>query len=105
MGLTPLRVLAAPAPVRDTSVCAWLGAFFASQQAPRERKLIVPCPPEMVKHIIGRGGDTIRKLQESSHAHIFVNQVGQWAWVGVRTGVWACGWVCACNLSWALEYG
>ena len=35
----------------------------------------VPCPPGIVGRIIGRGGETIRGLQQASQAHIVVNQV------------------------------
>ena len=35
----------------------------------------VPCPPGIVGRIIGRGGETIRGLQQASQAHIIVNQV------------------------------
>lgn len=35
----------------------------------------VECPPGIVGRIIGRGGETIRGLQQASGAHIVVNQV------------------------------
>lgn len=35
----------------------------------------VDCPPGIVGRIIGRGGETIRGLQQASGAHIVVNQV------------------------------
>ena len=35
----------------------------------------VPCPAGIVGRIIGRGGETIRGLQQASQAHIVVNQV------------------------------
>lgn len=35
----------------------------------------IPCPAGIVGRIIGRGGETIRGLQQASQAHIVVNQV------------------------------
>lgn len=35
---------------------------------------MIPCPPGIVGRIIGRGGETIRSLQQASGAHIMVDQ-------------------------------
>ena len=35
---------------------------------------VVECPPGIVGRVIGRGGETIRALQQASQAHIVVDQ-------------------------------
>lgn len=44
----------------------------APQEGEVEEK--VPCPAGIVGRIIGRGGETIRSLQQGSNAHILVDQ-------------------------------
>lgn len=53
--------------------CILLCALVSSaQEGEVEDK--VPCPAGIVGRIIGRGGETIRSLQQGSGAHILVDQ-------------------------------
>ena len=44
----------------------------APQEGETEER--VPCPAGIVGRVIGRGGETIRSLQQGSGAHILVDQ-------------------------------
>ncbi|EFJ40988.1 subunit of circadian RNA-binding protein [Volvox carteri f. nagariensis] len=50
------------------------GATETTSPSTNEVQGTVECPPGIVGRIIGRGGETIRTLQQASGAHILVNQ-------------------------------
>nr|BCL66251.1 C1, subunit of the circadian RNA-binding protein CHLAMY1 [Volvox reticuliferus] len=50
------------------------GAAESTPPSSGEVQETVECPPGIVGRVIGRGGETIRTLQQASGAHILVNQ-------------------------------
>ncbi|GLC41028.1 hypothetical protein PLESTF_001072600 [Pleodorina starrii] len=50
------------------------GAGETTAPASSEAQETLECPPGIVGRVIGRGGETIRTLQQASGAHILVNQ-------------------------------
>ena len=50
------------------------GGGHAASIAPGAVTQIVPCPPGLVGRVIGKGGETIRELQQRSGASIQIDQ-------------------------------